>query len=234
MSLERVTITGADNLTDINRLIELSDKYPFVEWGILVSSSREGAQRFPSCGWIRQFANAVTGKSINISVHMCGAYVRQFLVGDLDWHVIPDGLLDVAQRIQINTHSQIHASSTGMWDSMNKQCHKEFIFQVDSVNDHLAYAARGYGIRCSVLYDKSGGAGILPKQWPGPKIEFKNGYAGGLGPDNVVENIRKIDKVCVLPYWIDMERRVRTPDDSQLDMDAVESVLKSSEEFIIL
>jgi hypothetical protein len=40
MILDRVTITGADDDVDIGDLVDLSARYPFVEWGILSSSSR--------------------------------------------------------------------------------------------------------------------------------------------------------------------------------------------------
>lgn len=67
---------------------------------------------------------------------------------------------------------------------------------------------------------------ILPESWPRPKPEFPCGYAGGLGPDNVIEQIQQIETVCGVHYWIDMERNVRTPDDGELDMDKVRRVLE--------
>lgn len=42
MRLTRVTITitGADDLVDLRALAELSEEYPFVEWGLLLASER--------------------------------------------------------------------------------------------------------------------------------------------------------------------------------------------------
>jgi len=48
VKLDRVTITGADDQTSIAQMAEFSDMFSFVEWGILVSRSQEGAARFPS------------------------------------------------------------------------------------------------------------------------------------------------------------------------------------------
>jgi hypothetical protein len=45
--LERVTITGADDSTSIDEMLALSRRFPFVEWGILVSKRHEGSYRFP-------------------------------------------------------------------------------------------------------------------------------------------------------------------------------------------
>ena len=37
MTLNRVTITGADDFTEPKDLVELSEEFPFVEWAILLS-----------------------------------------------------------------------------------------------------------------------------------------------------------------------------------------------------
>ena len=49
--LTRVTITGADDAVDPGALVALSAEFPFVEWGILFSKSREGEARYPSAEW---------------------------------------------------------------------------------------------------------------------------------------------------------------------------------------
>lgn len=80
----------------------------------------------------------------------------------------------------------------------------------------------------------------MPSRWNAPGSQFNYGYAGGLGPDNVVEQIRKIEDTaskCLTvpadkPYWIDMERRVRTDDDSALDMTKVRAVLEACAPFV--
>lgn len=48
MIIDRVTITGADDSTDVNWMQEMQDKYPFVEWGILVSQSQMGLTLEPT------------------------------------------------------------------------------------------------------------------------------------------------------------------------------------------
>lgn len=109
---------------------------------------------------------------------------------------------------------------------------KEFIFQWDGVNDHLTYASFAAGLKVAALFDTSGGAGQLPLSWPKPIAAFPCGYAGGLGPDNVAEQLRSIARVCQQPFWIDMERNVRSFDDQDLDLTAVRRVLYSSRQFL--
>ncbi|MGH3427734.1 MAG: hypothetical protein ACRDQZ_09240 [Mycobacteriales bacterium] len=225
MNLERVTITGADSGTSISALIELSEKYPFVEWGILASRSQQGRSRFPGLGWTEAFSIAAPKHKMMVSTHICGSWVRELLVGDLDWKELPP-VVSAGNRIQINTHGQRHESTVGMMESLAVFGDKEFIFQWDGVNDHLPFAARNYGFNVSALFDTSAGAGILPKSWTRSTAPFWCGYAGGLGPDNVVEQIRNIEQVCDRRFWIDMEGRVRTDDDHTLDLKRVELVLE--------
>jgi hypothetical protein len=228
--LKRVTITGADDSTSVPQLVDLSLEFPFVEWGILVSKKQEGGYRFPARHWIDRFSDVAARNKMNISTHVCGRWVREMFIGDLDWNELPS-CIEVCQRVQVNTHAERHISTVGLIQSLQRLTiwatqSKEFIFQWDGVNDHLAYAAHGCNINTSALFDTSGGAGILPGSWPHNPAPFPCGYAGGLGPDNVVGQVKKIEAICPHDYWIDMERRVRTPDDSSLDMDAVRKVLK--------
>lgn len=223
--LQIVTITGADDRTDIHELIDLSAEFPFVEWGILVSKRQEGSYRFPSRRWVDLFT-ARWSSGMRVSTHVCGAWVRDMLVGKLNWQDLPM-CADYCQRVQVNTHAEKHVVTTGLLTSLFAAKDKQFIFQWDGINNLLAHATHAYGLNVSALFDTSGGAGVLPESWPQPAAEFWCGYAGGLGPDNVEEQLGKIAAVCKKPFWIDMERRVRTQDDSSLDMTKVRSVLTS-------
>jgi phosphoribosylanthranilate isomerase len=101
----------------------------------------------------------------------------------------------------------------------------DFIYQCDGVNDRWIRELE-FG---SPLFDTSGGAGVLPNRWPGAWPGRYCGYAGGLGPDNVVEQLTRI-RIAANEgerFWIDMERRVRSDDDEQFDLDKVRTVLEA-------
>ena len=52
MKLERMTVTGADDMTNVRGMIELSKEYPFLEWGILFPLS--GGSRFTTSEWLSE------------------------------------------------------------------------------------------------------------------------------------------------------------------------------------
>jgi hypothetical protein len=224
MNLKRVTITGADDPVPIEALAELADEFPFVEWAILVSKGQEGKPRFPSRDWIGRFAVIAAARSWKVSTHVCGPWVRQILEGSIDWEELPV-CVRVSERVQINAHGYPASLTSALAKSL-RLIDKDLVFPWDGVNAGLALAAREAGCKASVLFDISAGAGRLPHSWPAPPPEFWCGYAGGLGPDNLVEQLKKIEELCNKPYWIDMERRVRTNDDI-LDLAAVRIVLNA-------
>jgi hypothetical protein len=234
--LTKVTFTGADNTTDIKALLDLSAEYPFVEWAILVSPTHEGGFRFPTRRWIDQFTNAVTQSvpEVKVSTHLCGRWVRELLIGALSIKELPS-CYSISRRVQINTHGEVHASTLPMMQNLNELegDERQIIFQWDGVNDHLAFAADCYGINVAALFDASGGAGQLPRDgWKKPCTAFVCGYAGGLGPDNVVEQVARINEVVNgQEYWIDMEGRVRT-ENEEFDLEKVRTVLELTKPLI--
>lgn len=225
-NLSRVTITGADDNTDPKQLIALSEEFSFVEWGILVSARHEGTPRFPSRKWMDNFQSEIGSKYINLSMHVCGSWIRQLLKGELDWNTLPK-LLSNCQRVQLNTHALVHESALDYLKVLKQLPKKQFIFQWDGVNDHFIYPAKHAGINVAALFDMSGGAGILPEKWPTAQYAFPCGYAGGLSPSNIEEQVNLIEKACLnYSYWVDMEGRVRTSD-GKLDMKAVGDMLET-------
>lgn len=63
MEIKIVTITGADDNTNHSDMINISKDFPFVEWGILFSSSRQGSERYPSIEWVNELMNVKNAKA---------------------------------------------------------------------------------------------------------------------------------------------------------------------------
>ena len=222
------TITGADDSIKPTELIELSKKYPFVEWGILVSKKQMGGNRFPTMLWMKELYNIKQeNPNIKLSCHLCGMYVRELSVGnDIAIQELSD-IWNMFERIQINFHSIPTENKPEMIKLLLKYPEKEFIFQYDNVNTDILYSANDAGVKCSALFDLSGGLGLLPAFWPEPLDGIKCGYAGGLSPDNLENQIKLIEeKVKDLKIWIDIETHVRSWDDILFELDKVETCLK--------
>lgn len=229
MEITKVTLTGADDSTDPKTLFELSKRFPFVEWGILASRTQCGGNRFPSRGWIKTFGELYerTG-NLNMSLHLCGAYVREILMGGKRWWNEHADVWTAIKRVQINTHGAPHQFDKTCFMAMNDFQGIEFIFQYDAVNNNLVEQAKSSGVNLSALFDLSHGAGILPENWPQPLSMIKCGYAGGLSPENVSGQIENLDSI--LPkdaeIWIDMETHLRSNNDSVFDLEKCVDVLR--------
>lgn len=228
MKIDRVTITGADDSTDIQWMLAMQERYPFVEWGILVSQTQMGGHRFPSSYWLVSLLEIQD--RLKSSIHVCGRWVRDVCDGDWSHLVASVGpVMNKAQRIQLNFHAYAHKLDDEFFKAAKTESSDngwQLIFQIDGVNDSLLAQARENRLDAVPLYDLSGGAGVLPSQWPKQSEGVYTGYAGGLGPKNVIEQVEKIKSVANGRIWIDMETRVRTEDDSKLSEGLVESVLE--------
>jgi len=238
-----VTITGIDLYTPRNSLRGLQREFPFVEWGVLLSKSKTplggeagGENRYPSADWIEALENY----NLNLSGHLCGAWARDVAAGgnlfvrekpnwpmlfnrmqlnvshvlnDLDAHNIRAGIASIKGPRII-----VQVGRNGMWQHL-----------LDPIIN-----------RIDILFDCSGGRGVLPEHWPYPvktanhqRILLSNcGYAGGLNPDNLKAQLEAIAKVSEgQPVWIDVESGVRT--DDVLDLNKVEDFLTIARPYVL-
>lgn len=231
--LERVTLTGADDSVDPGDLVELSREFHFVEWGILVGS-HDGSTRFPSRDWIRRLysANDDVSHDVQLSLHICGGRLRNIASGNPDLHDYLSGCESIFQRTQLNWHGEKQSSvvASNVSDSfMSLQIagwEPEIIFQLDGQNDHM-FVEAGRFFRVSGLFDCSHGAGVLPTSWPIARGDISCGWAGGLGPDNVVDEFQRIRQKAIQPFWIDMETKLFT--EWKFDLAKCRSVLEQIE-----
>lgn len=231
MTLDRVTITGADDSVSVQDLAGLTRDWPFVEWGILVSRRQEGTFRYPSEPWLRQLVELAPAHGLRLSLHVCGQWVRDFVQGQPTLAEERPWLWGAFPRVQLNFHAEPHHRTSLFAGAMRGYGRgKQFIFQIDGVNDELFRYARFQhdDIDAVPLFDTSGGAGVVPEHWPSPMLDVEyQGYAGGLGPENVNKELPRIAQVADgQRIWIDMERQVRSDDDSRLNLARCLNVLR--------
>lgn len=227
MKILYLTLTGADDPVDPKELRKLSEQFPFIEWAILFSDDREGTTRYPTKQWREDFYKAVP--ECNRSAHLCGKEVLGRLVAQ-DAALLDE--LKEYQRIQLNFNATrldpellkglIKVVNSGICTNKSGNLIK-FITQLNQANDSISYLfgqIDGHMIsNHQVLFDGSGGLGKSPETWSAPLMDKLCGYAGGLGPDNLMSELTKIktqveesDGIIDFHTWIDMESKIRTDD----------------------
>lgn len=231
--IDRVTVTGADNSNKIEDLVAIQEKYPFVEWGILMSTHAEGHPRFPTAGWIKKLIEYKD--KLNLSGHLCGKWVRDICAGENTFYKNREHLKNVFKRIQLNFHAYQHRikDEEKFLDVLESFEGAQIIFQFDNVNNDIINFARINGIDAVPLFDTSGGAGVLPGEWP-EALRMYSGYAGGLSPENLMEQMQRIVEKCGDgPIWIDAETHLRSSDDNVFDLDKVQRFLEIAKPWVI-
>lgn len=213
-----VTFTGLDAWTDLDYVEDLSRRYP-IEWGILFSPTRRDLEpRYPG----RRTVEAAIARPIRLAAHLCGSYART-IVGTGECPEVEHLLEQGFYRFQVNTADEtadplvirrfaerMRLDGRGILQSRNPM-----YFPFSPVVDWL--------------FDRSGGRGVLPGRWPLPQIGSRAmvGFAGGLGLDTarmLLDCINDFHPQDV-PFWLDMESRIRT--DDRLDLDKCEAVCRA-------
>lgn len=190
-----ITFTGIDVLTDINSLPE------GCEYGVLYTETPEGRKRYPSVPDIYRILNKLRDAGLKAALHVCGSTAKNLIADGGGRH-----LTDLVNRIQINGDVTV--------DMLTKICNiytdRHIITQHNETNQDLVDVKVS---NHSLLVDNSCGEGVRPLEWNAPHFSRWVGFAGGLSPINIVKEIKRINKICVVDYWVDMESGVRNSSD---------------------
>ncbi len=231
MKLTRVTISGADDKVPHEALIDLSAEFPFVEWGLLLSRTRQGSPRYPSANWLLRFK---ADEHCAISHHLCGAMAREAMSGKHPTRLTPE-LAEVrdfghrAQRAQLNGFSDYVLPGLLIAERLDMQ----IILQCSTLQA-VERAEKFAEVHSNVtaLWDKSGGTGKLMDSWPLPLGELRIGYAGGIDEHSVVDLLKKLTgNREPHDFWIDLESGARTTKD-EFDLGKVRRVLELASAFV--
>lgn len=230
-----VTITGADDAVDPAILDEIGREFPFVEWGILFSKSREGQARYPSSGWRERFYWATNdrGEYYTTAAHLCGKSVDAFLAayGHLETEVTMGYNAIQFNKLTADNRDQIFQVAADGRETVIIPYNRHTdvllngLFDEDVPEDLL------------LLLDASGGKGIswqeegwpdIPEPWAS---RLAVGYAGGINEDNVEQTVFELIQThrdSNGGLWIDLESGART--DEKFDIDKVIRILEKVKE----
>jgi phosphoribosylanthranilate isomerase len=247
-SLRFCTFTGADENTDVDRMITMSAENPQIEWGILFSGQHQaedkGAGRYPRTDWIDRFldkadAAAEQGIRVNRAIHFCGPDAVDVIKGNVQLKKLASRF----DRMQLNVRAKgdrFHKDIEPF--TFERAVHNfaisdrtKVILPRNAHNEALFQAAR-YATDIEFLYDSSGGRGLEVRDWPRLDGQENHGtrlgHAGGLGPDNIAAELPRLSAAAgERAYWIDMESKLRVND--RFSLDVCERVIKQVSEFMI-
>lgn len=238
--IKQVTVTGADESIQPITLRRIHEEYPFVEFGILVSKDNSGnSPRFPSQEWLEELRQ-VKVFPMQLSMHLCGSWVRNLCLGNSEvFHDWISEYFTMFDRIQLNFHGYPHRAGDKFIAMLKEGFNVPIIFQLDGQNDSLYDWAKYKGVNAQPLYDLSGGAGLLPEHWQSPKFEY-TGYAGGLSPENLKENLQELASMIDVPHaqhrhmiWIDAETYLRSEDNTVFSIAKVTKFLDIAKPYIV-
>ena len=218
MSVTKITLTGVDERTDLLQLAAISEANP-VEWGFLYSPKQQGEPgRYPSIYFIRR-ALALLPTSVQTAIHACGKGVGDILSGDPLATALVELLTARSGRLQLNFNHRkrpidIPAMATFIADHPNlpviTQIHGGNLAVQPELFKILGFDPANH----EMLFDASGGRGQVATILEAPRYGIHCGYAGGIGPDNIVERVTAINGIVGrLNTWIDMESSLRTTTD---------------------
>lgn len=240
MKLDRITITGADSSNEkfnvFRSMSSVTMKYPYVEWGFLVTKEKIGNKpRFVNSGWISEAMDHCD--SSNFSMHICGGYVRDMCRGEPsfldDFYEHNMGRID---RIQLNLSCYLHLINRDRMLRAMKVPElekKQFILQFSRPDFELLGFLRDAGVDAVPIFDQSGGKGKSPEEWPKASELYYNGYAGGLSLDNIDGELDQIAEAAgKTSIWIDIETGVRDSH-NRFDFDLVEGFLKKCKPWMV-
>lgn len=226
MKLKYVAITGADDGVSVDDLNAVARDHSFVEWALLYMPERAGQKRFPSEKWIADFTTHYKGT--HRAMHLCGGAFLDFSVGKTP------AAMKGFKRIQLNLE---FGNVEGQYDPQKLMAQiaahpeHEFVIQYTEKRKSLLPALEKIQNH-ALLFDGSAGSGVLPGVWPAPLTGHFCGYAGGLQPENIEENIDKIARAAGdRETWIDMESGVRT--DDKFDLAKVRQVLSIAAPWVL-
>jgi hypothetical protein len=215
MKLKYVTLTGADDNTDPKALVEISQRFPYVEWGILFHPDKRGTPRYPTAAWVDELPYG-----LNYSAHLCGAYVDH-------WFKNTPENKRMFSRIQLNcTPDKLAEILKSKWNPPARH--------ILGTKYKTAWIPTVLSAGFNVLVDFSGGRGISPEKWPEYPENKTNqliGYAGGIGPDNIHKELERIAVAAGdHTVWIDMESKLRT--DDRFDLDKCIQILEAAKTYV--
>lgn len=227
MEIKYVTCSGTNETTDKCQLINLLSMFPLAEIGVQVSAEQclQKPGRLP---WIHALAEHLNSLHVVINAAL---HVNNGWVADLGQGIVAPELLELLKlenvnkapffrRVQLNfkVGREKTPDLTELSRLMTDFPRHRFILSYNDSNKAVVEQLYERGKNFDLLYDGSFGKGITPNSRPAPVWPcVLQGYAGGIGPDNVAQVLSEIyaswqKKSNYAGVYIDAQRRLEDED----------------------
>lgn len=230
MEVLRVTFCGVDESNTAEELLDITEHYPWVEFGVLFHPAKNGTPRYPDIKWVERLSKlaATSGRKIMLGAHLCGTRCEDVLNGDPAFVQMLASL--GFQRVQVNATkanmvdtSDLASKTSNLLRVIRAVPQVEWILQKNPETQPLwepILALVDSPANISILFDSSLGLGLKIKEFPSPSTVrgAKCGYAGGIGPANIDEVLLQLKAsvpafssppLTFRPPWVDMESSLR-------------------------
>ena len=240
MNLRFITCSDPrENLSPIS-VVDLLRSSPLAELGVQAhpSAMMHGKPRYV---WLQKVCEIAKDSRmpVNIALHVnykwcdeiCRGVVPQEIKTFLK-HKNSYTFQPVVSRIQLNIGDYTHDFDAEKLARVIKGWKKfEVILPYNKYTQPQIEELKKTGAQFSLLFDGSYGAGVAPKDWQAPVYsDIAFGYAGGLSPFNVRENLDKIAALVPADYdtWIDAEGRLRDITTGAMDIGLAREYLNNA------
>lgn len=239
MNLEKITCSDMREYNEIDDIINLGKTYPMAEFAIQAHPSKFSGW-MPRYVWFDTLMHAAKMNNINLAMHVNAEWRTEICRGNIPyeikrmWNLQRANGMPVIGRVQININGgkeSFRFYADRVADIIRAYPNIEFVFQYTPRQRARLKKLDATGAPFSMLFDASGGRGISPLAWHAPVSKnHKMGYSGGLSPENVAENLDKINLVLPTDYntWIDAEGKLKDPDTKQFDVARAEKYIQNA------
>lgn len=216
------TLTGADNNTEVSDLELIWAQHKNVEFALLHSPTTIDRPRYPCRDKIVEMLDFA--ESLRFALHLCGGSVlKAYNDADDNLSSYLDILNETESRCQLNfkirSNRDMKMHRAGIESLINRYPRIRFIVQDN--NENAEFVSNVLDELClDVLQDRSGGRGITPSDWEAPKAKANAyGFAGGLSPNKIVDELVKIKATGASNFWVDLESGLRSQKDERNTFD---------------
>ena len=229
-NIQRISFTGVDSKTDMDRLLDIQSRYPKSEFGVFVGSiTTDSADNgiLPKLSVVRNFGEVGLKNNIQCTIHLCGNWVRTIMEPLKSFGLSYGYIVDTCQsfsrvQIWIPEDEELKIKAIERFVENVIQGRPQTVVLPHS---NTATAIPLQHDRVEYLYNKEvdGRAAV----WPSPKTSGCNGYAGDLGLQNISRIERFAKRYKDFSLWFAMEMyRIRKDDglDDWFDLDVVEQI----------